>query len=90
MESAPAGNVVVEKVAIPLEFNEPVPRLVVPLSKVTVPVGVFVADCAVTVAVNVTFCPTGPDVGLAVSAVAVAGSVEPGQRNTVIENGGSE
>jgi hypothetical protein len=81
---------VVLKVATPLEFSVPVPRLVDPLMKVTVPVGVVVPDCDVTVAVRVTLWPRGAEVGLAASVVVLAGRVEPGQVNVVIENGGKE
>ena len=40
----------VESIAIPLEFTEPLPRLVLPSLKVTVPVGG--PELPVTVAVN--------------------------------------
>jgi hypothetical protein len=45
----------VEKVATPEAFSVPVPSVVVPFLKVTVPVGVPVPDWRVTVAVKVTF-----------------------------------
>ena len=76
---------VVLNVATPLASRVAVPRLVVPLWKVTVPVGVNVPDWAVTVAVRVTFCPGVADVGDACSVVVLAGSAGAGQTNTVIE-----
>ena len=78
------------RVATPLAFREPVPRVVAPSRKVTVPVGVLLPACEATVAVRVMLCPVVPEVGLAVRVVVLAGSVEPGQEKTVIEKGGSE
>jgi hypothetical protein len=66
---------VVEKVAIPEAFTVPVPRLVVPSRKVTVPVGVPLPVKAVTVAVSVTFWPAATVVADAAKVV----SVEPGE-----------
>jgi hypothetical protein len=49
-----AGRVEVLKDATPLEFKVPVPNVVAPSKKVTVPLGAA-PDCGVTVAVKVTF-----------------------------------
>jgi hypothetical protein len=65
IEFAPAGRVVVEKLAEPDPFSVPVPRVVAPLENVTVPVGTFVPLAGVTLAINVTLAPD----------VAVAGPV---------------
>jgi hypothetical protein len=54
MERAPTARVEVAKVAIPLPFSVPVPRVELPFLKVTVPVGTPPGAVAVTVAVNVT------------------------------------
>jgi len=51
----PTASDVVEKVATPEAFRVPVPRLVIPSRKVTVPVGVPLPEEAATVAVSVTF-----------------------------------
>jgi hypothetical protein len=63
----------VENVALP-EFNVPVPRVVVvPLRKVTVPVGIPVAPVpAATVAVNVTVWPSAAGLGEMVRVVTLA------------------
>ena len=71
IELDPTGSVVVFKVATPLAFNAPVPRLVVPLRKVTVPVGTLLPDWGETVAVSVTLWPAVTCVGDAVKAVIV-------------------
>jgi hypothetical protein len=68
----PAASVVVLKVATPLAFSGPVPRLVDPSRKVTVPVGTPLPDWGVTVAVNVTLWPAVTCVADAVKAVFVA------------------
>ena len=68
----PAASVVVLKVATPLAFNAPVPRLVDPSRKVTVPVGTPLPDWGVTVAVNVTLWPVVTCAAEAVSTVVVA------------------
>jgi hypothetical protein len=73
----PAASEVVEKVATPDEFSAPVPRLVVPSRKVTVPVGVPAPEDADTVAVRVRLCPVVTVVADAASAVDVAAGVEP-------------
>ena len=70
MTSVPTGNAVVDSVATPPAFNVPVPREVLPLLNVTVPVGVPEAD--VTVAVSATLAPATIAVGFAVTVVAVA------------------
>ena len=54
IECTPADKVEVEKVATP-PLSVPVPSVVAPSRKVTVPV----APDGVIVAVNVTLCPTG-------------------------------
>jgi hypothetical protein len=69
MGSIPIGRVVVVRVATPLAFRVALPRLVDPFENVTVPVGVVVPDCEVTVAVRVTVCPTVAVVGDAWSVV---------------------
>ena len=57
MECAATDNVEVAKVAVPL-LSGPVPKVVAPSLKVTVPVGVPEPGAdAVTVAVKVTDCP---------------------------------
>ena len=62
----------VERVATPLLFREPKPRVVVPSEKVTVPVGAPVpGGIAVTVAVSVTIAPRTEGFTSAVSTVAV-------------------
>ena len=58
MEWVPAVKEAVIYVACPLAFNVPVPSVVVPSLKVTVPVGVPVPELGATVAVKVTDCPT--------------------------------
>ena len=71
----PAGSSVVLKVAVPFD-RLAVPKVVLPATKVTEPVGVVpVPDCRPTVAVNVTDVPDAALVGDAVTAVVVA--VEP-------------
>ena len=58
------------KVAVP-PLSVPVPRMVAPSSKVTLPVGVPVAGLmAVTVAVKVTDCPKTEGFNVLVSVVA--------------------
>jgi len=66
----PAASVEVENVAAPL-FTVAVPSEVVPSLNVTVPVGLPLPDCAVTVAVNCTLCPTVGVMFEAVSEVLV-------------------
>jgi hypothetical protein len=56
IESVPAANFVVVKLATP-PLSVAVPRLAVPFLNVTRPVGVPL-NCGATVAVNVTGCPT--------------------------------
>ena len=57
IECAAADSVEVTKVAVPL-LSAPVPKVVAPSLKVTVPVGVPAPGAdAVTVAVKVTDCP---------------------------------
>jgi hypothetical protein len=57
------------KVALPLPFNNAVPKVVPPSLKVTVPVGV---PLAVTVAVNVTDCPNTPALAELATVVVLA------------------
>lgn len=69
MESTPTGRLLSVSVATPLPLRFEVPRLVLPLKKLTEPVGV--PDWLVTVAVKVTATP-GVVLALeAVSAVVV-------------------
>ena len=71
MESVPTvTNAVVARVATPA-LSEPVPTVVVPFLKVTVPVGL----APVTVAVNVTDAPEGNELALEVRVVVVATAV---------------
>ena len=72
IECVPAARVVVVNVAVPLAFKDPVPRVVVPSRKVTVPVGTLLPACGVTFAVNVTLCPVVTWVEEADSVVVVA------------------
>ena len=58
--------------AAPLAFKVPVPRVVVPSTKVTVPVGTMLPTCGATFAVNVTLCPGVIWVADADSVVVVA------------------
>ena len=68
----PAGSAAVVNVATPAASSGT--GVVAPLAvKVTVPVGVPVASTGLTVAVNVTFCPTSDGFGLLSTTV-----VEPG------------
>jgi hypothetical protein len=90
MELAPAGSADVLNVATPSALSVPVPRVVAPLRKVTVPVGIVAPDCEAAVAVRVMACPVFPELGEEVSVVVLAGSAVPGQEKTVIEKGGSE
>src|SRR5580693_4724188 len=55
MEWLPSANELVENVACPLPLSVPVPSVVAPSLKVTVPVGVMMT--VATVAVNVTDAP---------------------------------
>lgn len=55
IESDPTGNAEVVKVATPLPLRVPVPSKVAPDLKVTVPLGVAVAELTVTV--KITNCP---------------------------------
>src|SRR5580658_9232990 len=68
----PAGRAVVLNVAAPLAFNVPVPRVVLPLVKVTFPPGVPAPE--LTVAVSATLAPYAALAG-AVRAVAVGAAV---------------
>jgi hypothetical protein len=69
----PSGKVVVTSVAIPELFKVPVPRTVLPLLNVTVPVAV--PDEAATVAVNVSDPPTVIVPAAAASVVVVVAAV---------------
>jgi hypothetical protein len=72
----PAASVLVVNVAWPEAFSVPVPRVLGPSLKVTVPVGVPApALFAVTVAVNVTGCPNTDGWSEEVRPVLVPGSV---------------
>src|SRR5262249_23701308 len=72
IECGPAASTVVVNVATPDPFRVPVPSVVVPSLKVTVPVGVAVVPDGVTVAVNVTDCPNEEGFALDARAVVVA------------------
>ena len=71
MLCVPTARVEVVNVATPLLRVE-LPRDVAPSRKFTVPLGVFVNPCAVTVAEKVTACPKLDVLEEEVSAVAVA------------------
>jgi hypothetical protein len=71
MECAPTERVEVVKVAISDTFKVPVPRVVVPSLKVTVPVGGF-APTVATVAVKVTATPEPDGLRLEMREVVVA------------------
>ena len=58
-------------VATPVAFSVPVPRVVAPFLKVTVPVGAGTLEVPVTVAVKVTLDPTAREAAEAVNAVVV-------------------
>jgi hypothetical protein len=73
IESEPTARVVVEYVATPELLRVPVPRLVVPCMKFTVPVGVVSPE--VTVAVKVTLAPKEILLELAARPVVVAAGV---------------
>jgi hypothetical protein len=68
----PTSKLLVLKVATPEPLRVPVPSVVVPSMKVTVPVGVPVPVVGVTVAVNVTDWPNTLGFVLEVSVVEVA------------------
>jgi len=71
IECVPTVSVDVVKVATPWLFNVPVPSVVVPSRKVTVPVGVPEA-LDVIVAVNVTGVPLDAEAAELINAVVVA------------------
>jgi hypothetical protein len=70
MLKVPAVLKLVVKVATPLPFNAPVPRLAVPFRKVTVPVGV--PALPLTVAVKVTLAPAATEAAEVVRVVELA------------------
>jgi len=71
MECRPEASEDVTSVACP-PLSVPVPRLVAPSRKLTVPVGVPAAgNTGVTVADSVTDCPTVPGLGEALTDVVV-------------------
>jgi len=84
----PTGSVVVVRVAVPVPFSVPVPRVVVPLRNDTVPVGTAVVpEGGATTAVRVTLLPGATlallDVrvvvetsGVAVTVTLIAAEVE--------------
>ena len=53
----PIGSAVVARFAPPEPFNVPFPSVVLPFSKVTVPVGVPLPDAGATVAARITLVP---------------------------------
>ena len=65
----PPGRLLVEKVAAPLPLMVPVPSVVLPSVKVTLPVAVPPVE--VTVAVKVTDCPKAEGLALEVRVVVV-------------------
>jgi hypothetical protein len=71
----PAASAAELYVAVPAALSVPVPRVVVPFLKVTVPVGAGTPEVPVTVAVKVTLEPIAIEVAEAVSAVVVDPSV---------------
>ena len=71
----PTGNVLVVKVAAACAFSVPLPKVVTPSRKFTLPVGVPAAD-EVTVAVTLTACPCATVLGAASTAVVVVAPVE--------------
>ena len=76
IECEPAASPLVVNVAWRELFRVPVPRMLGPSLKVTVPVGVPAPGLfAVTVAVNVTGCPNTDGCTEAVRPVVVPGSV---------------
>lgn len=78
MEWVPGARLFVENVATPA-LRTPVPSVVVPSEKVTVPVAVD----GETVAVNVMFVPCGAAVELEVSVVVVGDSEDVRVRKAV-------
>src|SRR5262249_13572045 len=73
MECVPALRDVVVNVAWPLAFSVPVPSMVVPSRKFTVPLGVPVPGAVtLTVAVKVTHWPKTGGLGETVNVVGVA------------------
>ena len=73
MEWDAVVRVDVAKVAAPLPFRVPLPRVVEPSLKVTLPVGVpDPPPVGLTVAVNATDCPFTDGLGEEVKAVEVA------------------
>ena len=74
IECVPTVSVDDVKVATPLLFNVPVPRVVVPSRKVTVPVGVPEV-LEVIVAVNVAGAPLGAEAAELTNAVVAAARV---------------
>ncbi len=71
MEWAPMARVLVVKVALPDE-RTPVPRLVIPSRKVTVPVGVVLPVAGATVPVKVMLVPATAVVAVLERVVVVA------------------
>jgi hypothetical protein len=59
-------------VAVPPALSVAVPRMVVPLRKATVPVGIALPVCGATLAVKVTLCPVLIWVAVEVRVVVVA------------------
>jgi hypothetical protein len=76
----PAGRAVVFSEAAPPAFNVPVPRVVLPLVKVTVPPGVPAVE--LTVAVNATLAPYAALAG-ALRAVEVGAAVTVNAPSTI-------
>lgn len=69
----PSRGVPIESIACPPDTGA-LPRVVPVTENVTVPVIAGLICVEVTVAVNVTFCPTVPGLGLAERVVVVAGN----------------
>jgi hypothetical protein len=70
-ESVPTGSVLAVKVAMPEAFSAAVPKTVVPLLKVTVPIGTPAPAGPVTVAVKTIAVPAFTPVADSVKAVVV-------------------
>ena len=71
----PAASADVAYVATPEAFSRPVPSVVVPSLKVTVPEGACAPDPPVTVAVNVKLDPTTADAAEEVRVVVLDAAV---------------
>lgn len=73
MPCVPALRLDVDNIATPLPFNGELPSEFIPSRKVTVPVGVPVVE-GLTIAVNVTDCPSGDGFAEEVSCMLLLSS----------------